>query len=437
MENPPEDELDESGTGPSHRTGPTDGGLDETQAWNPSEDPPRARVEENRPQDPFPAPKESPEQEERSRGRSILPLTAAAAAAISLIAIAAVFSAASYLDARGRHTDAEIRVLSERVNLLARNLDQTQAPATPPPPTPTQAPEPTSPVQTPATSTPEPTTPKTKPDSPPESTSAGIGICGRSPEVQNAILHTLGVSTCQLVERDELHGIARLGNSNIDVGRGLHLGDFAGLVNVKSLNLEAREDFKIRAGSLEGLDGLESLTLSLHPHGTIEPGAFQGMPQLRDLAITARRITHERGREFSVPPIDPMPNLESLSVSTHRWMPALRTHHLTRLPNLERLEIHGRSQDGVYQLPPGLFQSNPRLREIRIRAEGAAIEAPPGIFSHLDQIQWLYLEHLYSEENRPEFRISARSPLMEDISSGEQQLWSYSVLSTEETGEEE
>ena len=242
---------------------------------------------------------------------------------------------------------------------------------------------------------------------------------------------------CQLVERDELHGISRLGNSNIDVGRGLHLGDFAGLVNVKSLNLEAREDFKIRAGSLEGLDGLESLTLSLHPHGTIEPGAFQGMPQLRDLTITARRITHEQGREFSVPPLDPMPNLESLSVSTHRWMPALRTHHLTRLPNLEQLEIHGRSQDSVYQLPPGLFQSNPRLKEIRIRAEGATIEAPPEIFSHLDQIQWLYLEHLYSEENRPEFRISAHSPLMEDISSGEQQLWSYSVLSPEETGDEE
>ncbi len=435
--------MDESGTAPSPRTGPTDGGLDETQAWNPSQDPPKAGSRTTGPRTRFQPRKESPEQEEQSRGRSILPFTAAAAVAISLIAIAAVFSAASYLDARGRHAGAEIRVLSERVNLLARNLernlDRTQAAALPPPPTPTQAPEPTSPVQTPATSTPEPTTPMNQPEAstPPESTSAGIGICGRTPQVQNAILDTLGVSTCQLVERDELHGISRLGNSNIDVGRGLHLGDFAGLVNVKSLNLEAREDFKIRAGSLEGLDRLESLTLSLHPHGTIEPGAFQGMPQLRDLAITARRITHEQGREFSVPPLDPMPNLESLSVSTHRWMPALRTHHLTRLPNLERLEIHGRSQDNVYQLPPGLFQSNPRLKEIRIRAEGATIEAPPGIFSHLDQIQWLYLEHLYSEENRPEFRISARSPLMEDISSGEQQLWSYSVLSTEETGEEE
>ena len=93
----------------------------------------------------------------------------------------------------------------------------------------------------------------------------------------------------------------------------------------------------------------------------------------------------------------------SFSPSSPRW-------YLTRLPNLERLEIHGRSQDSVYQLPPGLFQSNPRLKEIRIRAEGAAIEAPPEIFSHLDQIQWLYLEHLYSEENRPEFRISAPIP---------------------------
>ena len=60
MENPPEDELDESGTGPSPRTGPTDGGLDGTQVRESLRGPAQGGVEEDRPQDPFPAPQGEP-----------------------------------------------------------------------------------------------------------------------------------------------------------------------------------------------------------------------------------------------------------------------------------------------------------------------------------------------------------------------------------------
>ena len=354
------------------------------------------------------------------------------ATVISLAVIAAVLAAAAYIQTdRSQPKDPLFQALAQELAALSQRVDQIETAPTPLQNTqPTPTPEPLQDEVLPRpTPTPQPTsepTPSPGPTEDPPPT--GTGICGRSPHIQTAILQALGASSCRSVTTDELYRVTRFVPATIDIGNGLHLGDFAGLVNVKTLSIDAGENFKLRAGSLEGLTGLHTLNLTLHPHGTIEPGTFLGLPGLKHLSITANRVTHEPGLQFSVPPLDQMPNLRSLIITTHRWMPDLRSNHLSKLPSLLQIEIRGRSQAGVYPLPPGLFQDNLKLEEIRIRAEGAAIRAPAGIFAHLDRLQWLYLEHFHSEGNRPTFSLSPVSPLMIDILHGEQQLWSYLVV---------
>ena len=365
-------------------------------------------------------------------------LTLFAATIISMIVIATVLAASTYIQNAVPNTSKpqsqafalELHDLSQRIARLEADSPlalPASHPATPTPPAETE--QPTLPPTAAAIPTPTPTPEPTPAPTPaPAPVPTGHGICGRSPEVQTAILQALGASSCRLVTTAELYRITRFAPATIHIGNGLYLGDFAGLVNIKTLSFDAQENFKLRAGSLEGLTGLETLSLTLHPHGTIEPGTFLGLPSIRNLTITASRVSHEHGLQFSVPPFDHMPNLQTLVIATHRWMPKLNSNHLSKLPDLEQIEIRGRSQAGIYPLPPGLFQDNPRLEEIRIRAEGAAIRAPAGLFTHLDRLQWLYLEHFHTPADRPTFLLSPTSPLMEDILYGEQNLWSYSVV---------
>ena len=110
-------------------------------------------------------------------------------------------------------------------------------------------------------------------------TPSGPGICGRSPELQEAILSKLNVSYCQLVNEAEMFRISGDWWVRLDEVRP---GDFRGLINITSISIHAKD---IRAGAFVGLENLKTMKLNVHRYGSIAPGGWQGLDKLEDLSI--------------------------------------------------------------------------------------------------------------------------------------------------------
>ena len=133
----------------------------------------------------------------------------------------------------------------------------------------------------------------------------GPGICGRTPTVQEAILLTLRIPSCEMVTGRELFRIThfRIGRDSGWTGwnwtnEGPAAGDFAGLVNLQG-ELSIVGDFTIPAGTFTDLS-LEKITLKVDG---IQPGAFDGA-EVQELALEVRT------------PLIPNPPIEDVRLAT-------------------------------------------------------------------------------------------------------------------------
>ena len=186
-------------------------------------------------------------------------------------------------------------------------------------PTPGVAPAPTSPsVPTPtAVVIPTPTRP---------------GICGRTPEVQQAIIETLRIASCRLITEHELYRIRDLPEIRAPE---LRSGDFTGLVSLNSLSVQLRllertNPAVIPAGTFKG-SSIGTLVLDVD---AIEPGAFEDAT-VQALRITANQALPKNALPTSVvylelrivtPPnalrgdeLDGLSSLESLTLALHAY----------------------------------------------------------------------------------------------------------------------
>ena len=132
-------------------------------------------------------------------------------------------------------TTVAARVTAELTQLAptkTRSTDPTTASVVVSTPTPGVTPAPTSPsVPTPtAVVIPTPTRP---------------GICGRTPEVQQAIIEKLRIASCRLITEHELYRIRGLPEIRAPE---LRAGDFTGLVNLNSLSVPIKAIGKDQPG---------------------------------------------------------------------------------------------------------------------------------------------------------------------------------------------
>ena len=134
-------------------------------------------------------------------------------------------------------------------------------------------------------SDPRPTARPTATPTPParsiSATPSGPGICGRTPEIQQALIETLKIASCRLITEHELYRIRDLPDIRAPE---LRAGDFSGLVNLDSLSVQVRTLERLNppvipAGAFTG-SRIKQLALSASSdsdtHATFEDGAFDG-----------------------------------------------------------------------------------------------------------------------------------------------------------------
>ena len=193
------------------------------------------------------------------------------------------------------------------------------------------------------------------------------GICGRTPEVQSAIIRALAQEgpglSCREIDFQEMY---RLREIRLEAPY-LLPGDLHGLANLKKLDAAILESWPA-AGSLEGMPQMEELRLEMagQPRDWhVERGTFRRLERLEKLEIRGNRNLRPR-------------------VRVH-----LGTRSLDGLEQLRELRV-----DGVESIEPAALARLKELRRVDLRAswrtkseEPTAPELPPEIFDGLDALE--------------------------------------------------
>lgn len=288
-------------------------------------------------------------------------------------------------------------------------------------------------------------------------TPAGPGICGRSPEVQGAILSVLNVSYCQLVNEAEMFRIKGEWSVQLDEVRP---GDFRGLINITSISVRAKD---VRAGAFAGLENLKTMELDVDRYGSIAPGAWQALDKLEEISIKPTNSSGSKeGPKLTLPDFQHLPSLNNLRINGWLYLRAdtISETLFSNLSNLEvlsleKLEAKGKEED--IHIPGGLFLNNTKLRKISIEIfdardtrvylpedifasnleleeislSGANFRMPKTTFGHLEKLEHISISHGDSDY-RPELELSEDSPLYKKIlHSDESTMFGYEVAGEE------
>ena len=266
----------------------------------------------------------------------------------------------------------------------------------------------------------------------PPPTPAWPGICGRSPTIQNRLLSVLKIPSCQAITEPELFRIT--GRMAIGFETPPQPGDFTGLVNLQELSIEVMEGETLPAGTFHGLDKLKTLTVSMQgnegSHSTIEPGAFAGMSSLETLQINWPINSPNKQRRPTLPPLDHIPTLELLTITTRGWIFTPQVSHLRDLPNLQTLGIRGEYYSETaprrFRLETNLFENNPALEvvEISLDTNNTQIAIAKDTLSQLHGLK----EFSLSPYSDSEIFLSPNSPLMKDIPNGRKSPNGYTLI---------
>ena len=273
-------------------------------------------------------------------------------------------------------TTVEARVTAELTQLAptkTRSTDPTTASVVVSTPTPGVTPGPTSPsVPTPtAVVIPTPTRP---------------GICGRTPEVQQAIIETLRIASCRLITEHELYRIRDLPDIRAPE---LRAGDFTGLVNLNSLSVQLRPLEKtnpavIPAGTFTG-SRIGQLALSSSgnsdTHVTVEDGAFD-RAHIKSLSIYLEeggQVYNSNGELAGYRAPGRLPDSLPGSLTWLRVSGDLRSldwEIFQALPELEYLSLihdqarpEGTPTPAVITLPNEALNGNSKLRGLDLRSD--------------------------------------------------------------------
>ena len=117
-----------------------------------------------------------------------------------------------------------------------------------------------------------------------------IGVCGRTPEVRDALLARVQVDDSAVINCSQVtsaHLEALTGTLALFSMRitGLESGDFAGLSNLVTLYLSGNELTELPAGIFDGLANLTTLSLYNNDLRTLPVGVFDGLANLENLYL--------------------------------------------------------------------------------------------------------------------------------------------------------
>ena len=281
-------------------------------------------------------------------------------------------------------------------------------------------------------------------------TPSSTDICGRSPTLQKEILITLRSPSCSIINEAELYRIQCFINMygdcekpNWDWGEsGPRPGDFAGLVNLKELEITG--NFTIQPGTFTG-SGIRHLKLKAE---RVEKGAFDG-------ALIDRMDLNTA----SVPPKGALPaSLRTLSMIFKAPEQAMQDDELKELINLEQLSLsvyryddseelakasgkkHPDEIEVEFNFPAGMVEGNNKLKSLKLwgamlgddTRSRADISVDNALVAELDELESISIGNLKPRNHLsgdPPLRLHPSSPLNRYINGpteiGNWKNWTY------------
>ena len=222
---------------------------------------------------------------------------------------------------------------------------------------------------------------------PPAATAATshADVCGRTPQVRDALLAATGKQECASVGAAELASVVYLDLSGpADPSsphsiRALQAGDFQGLSNLGTLVLRGNELARLPPAVFAGLVGLNTLDLAENRLDELDPGAFAGLSGLWTLSLAANELAALPGAAFQGLPalrsldvavngltewpavaLADLGGLETLSLNDNR-LPALPANALAPLAALHSLDL---SRNRLAHLPDDAFRGTGGLESL-------------------------------------------------------------------------
>ena len=209
------------------------------------------------------------------------------------------------------------------------------------------------------------------------------GICGRTQQVQDAILAKLSdVSDCANVTDTHLSGIT--GELTLPENiSALKPDDFAGLDSLETLYLVSTQISALPEGVFDGLDSLEFFDLSDNKITTLPEDVFDGLDSLKSLRLSDNQISALPEDLF-----DELDSLEYFNLSDNQ-ISALPEDVFDGLDNLKSLRLSG---NRIGALPEDVFDGLGSLGYVYL--QGNRISAlPEDVFDGLDSLEWLNLSN--------------------------------------------
>ncbi len=235
-------------------------------------------------------------------------------------------------------------------------------------------------------------TPTAKPTPTATPTPSG-GICGRTPQVRDAILGRLsGISDCAAVTGADLgaiggdlglSGIAGTQDLDREKIRALKSGDFGGLSSLRRLWLLDNSLEALPEDVFEGLSALTSLHLQNNGLSELPEDIFEPLGSLTTLRLESNELS-----ELPEDIFEGLSGLDGLFL-TLNGLSALPGDVFEGLTAMEVLYLDGNS---LSALPSEVFDGLSGLRELRLNGNSLS-GLPAGVFEGLSGLRGLELEH--------------------------------------------
>ena len=196
------------------------------------------------------------------------------------------------------------------------------------------------------------------------------GICGRTQEVQDAILDKLtGVSDCAKVTDSHLAGITTRLTVRFTSSQAIKSDDFTGLSALTDLQLISDQISALPEDVFGELDSLEILLISVSQLQSLPEEVFEGLGSLKDLTVGERPF---RGAD---------------EVVLVHQLSALPEDVFDGLDSLEKLDL---SQNQLIALPEDVFDGLDSLEKLNL-TQNQLTALPEDVFDGLDSLEGLYL----------------------------------------------
>ena len=204
-------------------------------------------------------------------------------------------------------------------------------------------------------------------------------VCGRTSEVQAAIIEEAGASTCSDVTADDLAGIFELDLEAAGITQ-LQAGDFAGMTVLEDLYLNENSLTSLPDNVFSGLSTLELLDLGDNGLDTLPDGIFSDLTRLEILGLGENAFD-------TLPDIfSGLPALKFV-VLDGNMLTTLPSGAFSGAPTLEWLWL---AENEFTTLSSDMFSGLTKLRWLDLDGNQFS-DLPSGLFSGLTALRWLWL----------------------------------------------